>query len=1007
MKKVKKLLVVLFTLSFILALVSCGATVCTECVDGDGNGLCDNCDKEMPKTETNDIVLFEDEEPTFQIILAKGISNEVKQAVNTGIKAVLRNTKNISLDVFTEGDKSESETEIEILVGNVTSRGDKYTFDAHVLGKEGYAIRIVDNKILINAGSDEKLVEIINKFATDVILKDDMSSIVMTADDCIEKKQTGYKITSVKVNGNDMNGYTIAADLANPDHKAIAVEIQDTFYSRAGYWFEIVDIKDATEKSFVIKSIPKTTGTDNYKIYADGTQLVIECAYDNVISMTTNAYLRDNFLLASGEVNFEGTLYTKDISVLYYEDFGAKGDGETDDFKAMYNTHVMANKGGQTVLGTPGAEYYIFNTRMTVDGKETPVSIPIRTTTNWQGAKIIIDDTNISLHSTNSDLARYDIFHILPDEEHEKFTFKDNKFKDQTVLDAIVSDGLNPDTKKINFKVDGWDGSLLIVPVNNEHRVFRRRGYGSHAGAEMHEIIKIDKDGNVSEETPIMFEYTNLNYILVYKLDPETAITVGNATIETRDPQINHLVDGEFIGGYTQRGINVYRSYTTVHDINHVVIEGFTLKDRANGKVGPSANGMFEATNADHVTFENCIIPGRQSYGGSSYNFRATNVNKIVLKNCTQSNFWVTVNYDTGIMTPGTDYVVGALPSTSSVTIKNDAGESKSFGMHWGIGGTNYCKNMEYIGSQISRFDAHAGLYNGKIIDTKINGMELTGVGDLIIENVDWYQYGTSTPFLYLRADYGYHWDGDIMIKDTRAHLYDELDGSPTLRLAHYNYTNWYYGYTCAFPNITLDNFDLYYTKAGTPIQSFNIELMGSFKANMHLSGDVGTTSIFGYTDNNGDGYIDEPLFDVNLDGKIDENDRVDLDGNGVVGETKMKMDDPSTWGSKSQASGYDVNDGIHHPNSNVNLNPVKPPTYFKVINNDGVNGGGYYTYNIPNTAGCSDGHWYMEEGDEDTMGGFFGRTKFIYENDDGEEEYFLGTDHKNQRKTKTFKFGQ
>ena len=90
----------------------------------------------------------------------------------------------------------------------------------------------------------------------------------------------------------------------------------------------------------------------------------------------------------------------------------------------------------------------------------------------------------VSTH-VNRDLASGDIFHILPEEEHEEL-----QVKDKEIFDAIVADGLHPGTTKINFKVDGWDGSLMIVPVNSEHKVFRRRGpYGGHSGGDMHELI--------------------------------------------------------------------------------------------------------------------------------------------------------------------------------------------------------------------------------------------------------------------------------------------------------------------------------------------------------------------------------------------------------------------------------------------------------------------------------------------------------------------------------------
>ena len=40
---------------------------------------------------------------------------------------------------------------------------------------------------------------------------------------------------------------------------------------------------------------------------------------------------------------------SNDKRYAYYSDFGAKGDGVTDDFDALYNTHVYANENGLEV----------------------------------------------------------------------------------------------------------------------------------------------------------------------------------------------------------------------------------------------------------------------------------------------------------------------------------------------------------------------------------------------------------------------------------------------------------------------------------------------------------------------------------------------------------------------------------------------------------------------------------------------------------------------------------
>ena len=800
-----------------------------------------------------------------------------------------------------------------------------------------------------------------------------------------------------------MRDYTLAVDLTRDYYRESAMSMRDEVYERTGYWFEIVDIEDATDKSILMRHNKSLPDSESFKAHAVGTQLLLECAFDNKLFESVTEFSAVSIFEKEGDVDLTGTLYTKDVSVVYYEDFEAVGDGRTDDFEAMYKTHVFANECGQTVKADPDAVYYICNTRLVVDGKERVVNIPVKTNVDWCGAKIIIDDTNIPTLSghANYSMASGNIFYVQPNDEHTKIKFTESK-----TLARLVEEGIYPGQTKINFNIPDWDGDLMIVVYNDSHKVFRRKGYAQHSGESMHELIVIDNEGNVSEETNIMFQYTNLDYIDVYKLDPTSAITLKNATIETKESKVNQLFVDEkgvetYTTGYKARGIRVDRSYTTVENINHVVTGGFNLKERSNGFEGTAAGGMFTANYANHVTFKNCIMPGRQSYyRHSSYNFKANCVNKIVLDHCIQSNFWVEVDFDTGEMKGHTDYADGLYTSMSSVTLYSDGGEAKSHMMHWGIGGTNYCKNMEYIDSKVSRFDAHAGLLDGKIIRTHINGMELTGVGTLEMDEITWYPYGNTTPFLYLRADYGYHWDGDIIIKDADAYMFDITSKAPEFYLTHYNYNNWYYGYTCAFPNITLDNLEIFSLKTQAPMPAgYEIQLADKatpFTGRTHIAGDVGINITLDYKDEDGDGKIDEPLIDYNLDGFINDLDRVDLDGNGVIGNTDLPYNDPSY----EDMTDREIWGGFKHPNCSFNTNIIKPPAYLKIINN---NGG--YVLRIPRTdnLGVSDGGWNRDADAADSYGGFFGNTKFIF--GEGENDYLVGTNDPRKNETTTFKF--
>ena len=72
-----------------------------------------------------------------------------------------------------------------------------------------------------------------------------------------------------------------------------------------------------------------------------------------------------------------------------YEDFGALGDGKTNDFEAIMNAHEFANENKLPVRGNSDKTYYISDTEL--DGVAR--RIIIKTDVDWCGAHFIIDDT--------------------------------------------------------------------------------------------------------------------------------------------------------------------------------------------------------------------------------------------------------------------------------------------------------------------------------------------------------------------------------------------------------------------------------------------------------------------------------------------------------------------------------------------------------------------------------------------------------------------------------------
>lgn len=74
-----------------------------------------------------------------------------------------------------------------------------------------------------------------------------------------------------------------------------------------------------------------------------------------------------------------------------YEDFGAAGDGVTDDLTAICETHAYANAHGLRVRSRPEATYHLGRRSLTVR---------IATDTDWNTSRFIIDDTDVDDHTT-------------------------------------------------------------------------------------------------------------------------------------------------------------------------------------------------------------------------------------------------------------------------------------------------------------------------------------------------------------------------------------------------------------------------------------------------------------------------------------------------------------------------------------------------------------------------------------------------------------------------------
>lgn len=456
-----------------------------------------------------------------------------------------------------------------------------------------------------------------------------------------------------------------------------------------------------------------------------------------------------------------------------YTAFGAKGDGITDDFAAICAAHDYANAHGLPVVTDDGKTYLI---RETMLAGQVRTAI-IRTDVTWGSSRIIIDDTEISDFDGTARAAS-PIFKI----ESDVPTLTLN---DPTLLEKLLPLDENKTALPLSL---GY--AALVIPYDDAHTVYRRYGadYIARGGqaSPKNEVLLLDAAGNIDPSTPLMFTYDHLTRIEVIRADL-APLTVHGGTFITRASRCNAIdPDTQKRSRYIQRNLLVNRSNTVLDGVMHYVENEMPLEDLVWGeRHGAHYWGFFHVTRAQNVTLKSCILTGRRSYRYSTYEFIADHVNRIRLVDCSQSNFWL--QDENGNM-------VGSM-SPSPLT---------NWPRCWGIGGTNFCKNMEYEGCTLSRFDAHQGLYNGKISNSTINFMEVVGKGELTLENVTWHSPAPGAvynSFVYLREDFGSTWDGTIALKNCTFHV-SEGDAN----VFFYKYTNWDYGYRCHFPNLVIED---------------------------------------------------------------------------------------------------------------------------------------------------------------------------------------------------------
>ncbi|QIP17816.1 hypothetical protein G8759_14535 [Spirosoma aureum] len=289
----------------------------------------------------------------------------------------------------------------------------------------------------------------------------------------------------------------------------------------------------------------------------------------------------------------------KAAGLIRYGDFGARGDGKTDDMDAIAATHAFANLHGLLVKADPEAIYYI-------GGKERTALI--QTDTDFNTASFLIDDTQVQNRNAS-------VFRV----SSERKPFK---------LELI------PALKRNQQKIDvSLPGPCLIMVTNANVKHYIRFGLNQNNGSSQTDIFVVDKNGNVDRNAPILWDFDQITDISALPID-EKPLKITGGHFNT----IANKAESKYT--YYDRNIAIRRS--------NVLVEGLEHRITGEEAQGAPYGGFINIGDCAYVTVKNTILTGHKTYSTigaagkpvsmGTYDLSANRALNVSFVNCSQTN---------------------------------------------------------------------------------------------------------------------------------------------------------------------------------------------------------------------------------------------------------------------------------------------------------------------------------------------------------------------------------
>ena len=462
----------------------------------------------------------------------------------------------------------------------------------------------------------------------------------------------------------------------------------------------------------------------------------------------------------------------------------------SDDYYAIKATHDCANKHKLPVKVTKG-EYNIYN--------KTTEAIIVKTSTDLSNSTIYIhEEKGIVYKKTPYTGPIYRINH----DKCKTVKTKLNNLKEGNTIKELAG---SPTGKMV-----------IVTDLTDTRKVFIRFGGNANNGTNPSDAFRVDKNGKILD--PLFWNYDNKN-IEVYTCDiPEEKLVFKNANIYNivaTDVSASTRFGENNTGQYINRGIRITRSNTVVDNIKHAYI--LPSKSKVS-KLTYAHSGAIYVQNAANVVVQNSKVYAYECNGSNStYDLAFNKAVNLLIKNVTMYDYGGNSSYDYD--------KYSSYFSKDSSQIKDHL---------WGVNVSFGCKNVTYDGCVLNRIDAHEGIYNLTVKNTRIGrwAMTLIGYGKLNLDHVAVYN---NNHFISFRTDYGSLWNGTVNIKDCWIHPGN--NDTVTLITFKISYDdNGYvhnFGYDLSLPKVNVNGFKVFNNVSKLYIFNNSDDQTGKVKGNL------------------------------------------------------------------------------------------------------------------------------------------------------------------------------